>query len=125
MKHYFWPLRHLGPSGYGLILPLLVLFSACQSATPPEAAAAAIPAPSPPDTGLAAGQAIFTRRCAPCHGADGKKGLNGAHDLTRSNLNATGRVYMVTNGLGKMPAFKAQLTAAEIEQVVAYSLTLR
>lgn len=74
---------------------------------------------------LVAGQALFAQRCAVCHGADGKLGLNGAHDLTRSNLTTTGRVYMVTNGLGKMPAFKNQLTEAEIEQVVAYSLTLR
>ncbi|UOR05159.1 cytochrome c [Hymenobacter aerilatus] len=74
---------------------------------------------------LAAGQAIFTQRCAACHGEDGRKGANGAHDLTKSNLNTTGRIYMVKNGLGKMPGFKDQLSDAEIEQVVAYSLTLK
>ena len=74
---------------------------------------------------LAAGHALFTQRCAACHGADGRKGLNGAHDLTKSNLNTTGRIYMVKNGLGNMPGFKDQLSDAEIEQVVAYSLTLK
>ncbi|WP_165370458.1 c-type cytochrome [Hymenobacter persicinus] len=106
-----------------MILPLLLFSSACSSPAP-ESADAPVEAASP-EAGLAAGQAIFIQRCAVCHGPDGKKGLNGAHDLTKSNLNATGRVYMVTNGLGLMPSFKAQLTPAEIDQVVAYSLTLR
>jgi len=74
---------------------------------------------------LATGQAIFTQRCAVCHGENGRKGLNGAHDLTKSNLNTTGRIYMVQHGLGKMPSFKDQLSDSEIEQVVAYSLTLK
>ena len=71
------------------------------------------------------GQALFTKNCARCHGRDGRLGVNGAHDLTKSNLNAFGRTYLVTNGLGKMPAFQKTLTAAQIEQVVAYSLTLK
>jgi mono/diheme cytochrome c family protein len=74
---------------------------------------------------LAAGQALFAKNCVVCHGSDGQRGLNGAHDLTKSNLNTAGRVYLVTNGLGKMPAFQGKLTDAQIQQVVAYSLTLR
>ena len=73
----------------------------------------------------APGQALFQKNCARCHGKDGRLGVNGAHDLTKSNLNSFGRTYLVTNGLGKMPAFQKTLTAAQIEQVVAYSLTLR
>ena len=60
---------------------------------------------------LLTGQAIFQKNCVRCHGANGKRGLNGAHDLTKSNLNAFGRSYLVTNGLGKMPAFGKKLTA--------------
>ena len=71
------------------------------------------------------GQAIFQQNCVRCHGANGKRGLNGAHDLTKSNLNEFGRTYLVTTGLGKMPAFGKKLTPAEVQQVVAYSLTLR
>ncbi|MBC8085460.1 MAG: cytochrome c, partial [Hymenobacter sp.] len=70
-------------------------------------------------------QALFAKNCAVCHGADGRLGLNGAHNLTKSNLNTAGRVYLVTAGLGKMPSFKAKLTPDQIQQVVAYSLTLR
>ena len=71
------------------------------------------------------GQLLFQKNCVRCHGANGKRGLNGAHDLSKSNLNAFGRTYLVANGMGKMPAFGKKLTAAEVEQVVAYSLTLK
>jgi cytochrome c6 len=70
------------------------------------------------------GQLIFQKNCVRCHGKDGRLGLNGAHDLTKSNLNAFGRTYLVTNGMRKMPSFQKTLTPAQIEQVVAYSLTL-
>jgi mono/diheme cytochrome c family protein len=68
---------------------------------------------------------LYTENCAVCHGADGRLGLNGAHDLSKSNLNTTGRVYMVTQGLGKMPSFKDKLTTSQIQQVVAYSISLK
>ncbi|MGY2131169.1 c-type cytochrome [Hymenobacter sp. HD11105] len=107
---------------------------ACQSSDPVQSGPTAPTAPDPAapaailgtleTDALAAGEAIFVQRCVVCHGPDGKLGNNGAHDLTKSNLNTNGRVYIVTNGLGKMPAFKDQLTEQEIEQVAAYSLTL-
>ncbi|WP_052695483.1 c-type cytochrome [Hymenobacter sp. AT01-02] len=89
-----------------------------------EAAAMATP-PAEPEIDLVAGKTLFAQNCAVCHGLDGKLGLNGAHDLTRSNLNATGRVYMVNNGMGKMPSFQKKLTEQQIQEVVAYSLTLK
>ena len=92
-----------------LLLPALLLLS--------PAVLAAHPVPE--------GQALFQQHCVRCHGANGKRGLHGAHDLTKSNLNAFGRTYLVTNGLGKMPAFGQKLTPEQVAQVVAYSLTLR
>lgn len=119
---------------------ITLLLSACSPATDdPETAATKPLPPIPPAEAvteapagadaavLAAGQALFAQNCALCHGTDGKLGLNGARDLTKSNLNATGRTYMVVNGSasGVMPAFKGQLTDEQITQVVAYSLTLK
>ena len=92
-----------------LLLPVLLLEPAVLRAAPPD-----LP-----------GKIIFQQNCARCHGANGRLGKNGAHDLTKSNLNAFGRTYLVTNGLGKMPAFGKKLTPTEVEQVVAYSITLR
>lgn len=79
-------------------------------------AQAAAPAP---------GQLLYQKNCQRCHGPDGRLGRNGAHDLTKSNLNAFGRTYLVVNGMRKMPSFSKTLTPAQIEQVVAYSLTLK
>ena len=98
---------NLQPSAFLLLLFLLPLLA---QATPPP---------------LLSGQAIFQKNCVRCHGANGKRGANGAHDLTKSNLNEFGRTYLVTNGLGKMPAFGKALTPAQVQQVVAYSLTLK
>ncbi|SHL59105.1 c-type cytochrome [Hymenobacter psychrotolerans] len=95
------------------------------AAASPPAPETATPAAASAKPVLAAGKALFAQNCEVCHGPDGKRGLNGAHDLTKSNLNTAGRVYMVTQGLGKMPGFKGQLTEAQIQEVVAYSLTLR
>ena len=83
----------------------------------PRAASAKPPLPP--------GQLLFQKNCVRCHGANGKLGLNGAHDLTKSNLNAFGRTYLVTKGMGKMPSFEKMLTPAQVQQVVAYSLTLK
>ncbi|MBU6119409.1 c-type cytochrome [Hymenobacter siberiensis] len=88
---------------------LLALLPQVASATPP----------------VLPGQLIFQKNCVRCHGANGKRGLNGAHDLTKSNLNAFGRTYLVTNGMGKMPAFGKSLMPEQVQQVVAYSLTLK
>jgi len=122
-------MRHLALGGFLLQLAACQSTDAVQSAptppTPPDPAAPAAILGTLETDALAAGEAIFTQRCAVCHGPDGKLGNNGAHDLTKSNLNVNGRVYMVTKGLGKMPAFQDQLTEQEIEQVAAYSLTLR
>ena len=95
---------------------MLTLFLPAALLLLPGPASAAPPAP---------GQVLFQQNCVRCHGTNGRLGLNGAHDLTKSNLNAFGRTYLVTNGLGKMPSFSKTLTPAQITQVVAYSLTLK
>lgn len=112
-----------------------LLLSACNpAADAPDTTAATKPLPPIPSaadaeaaTALAAGKTLFAQNCALCHGANGKLGLNGARDLTKSNLNAAGRTYIVANGSasGVMPAFKGQLSDEQIAQVVAYSLTLK
>jgi cytochrome c6 len=73
---------------------------------------------------LPAGQVLYLKNCARCHGKNGRLGVSGAHDLTKSNLNTFGRTYMVTKGMGKMPSFEKQLTPVQIQVIVAYSLTL-
>ncbi|UYZ62686.1 hypothetical protein [Hymenobacter weizhouensis] len=88
-----------------------------------DAATLAVAPEAAPAATRAEGHALFAHTAD--HGPDGKPGLPGAHDLTRGNLNATGRVYMLTTGLSGMPSFNNQLIPAQNEWAVAYSLALR
>jgi mono/diheme cytochrome c family protein len=65
--------------------------------------------PSAPDGG-----AVYSTNCATCHGADGKGLVEGArdfNDLDYMRAAAPADFYAsITNGKGKMPAFKDQLS---------------
>lgn len=71
------------------------------------------------------GKALYKQYCVLCHGADGKLGLNGAVDLTTSQLPREEAIDQVTNGKGLMTPFKELMTEEEIEQVVDYVITMR
>ena len=71
--------------------------------------------------------ALFTDNCAGCHGADGKGGFG--TDLSRNSYDygkdaATVKASIRDGRGGKMPAFGGQLSAAEIDALVEYSITL-
>ena len=73
------------------------------------------------------GAGVYATTCARCHGADGRgktaKGRQtGAVDLTSDDWepNTARDTRIVTNGKGKMPAFKGTLKPEEIKAVVAY-----
>jgi len=68
------------------------------------------------------GKLIFTTICSNCHGDNGKLGRFGAADLTASRLSKTEKLKIVTEGspLTVMRSFRAELSASEIEAVVAY-----
>ena len=68
-----------------------------------------------------AGKAVFANNCAGCHGLSGHGG-NGGPDLTSipSAKSPATVTKQVTNGGGGMPAFKGNLTATQIKDVVAY-----
>jgi len=69
----------------------------------------------------AAGKAVFADNCATCHGSAGTGG-NGGPDLTNrpAAKQVASVIKQVTNGGGGMPAFKGQLTNAQIAAVAAY-----
>jgi cbb3-type cytochrome c oxidase subunit III len=83
---------------------------------------------------VAAG-ALYRKRCATCHGNDGRaktiKGkLKGARDLTDAAWQADTtdeRIYnSISNGRsGGMPSFKKKLTVAEIEALVVHVRSLK
>jgi alcohol dehydrogenase (cytochrome c) len=70
---------------------------------------------------VAAGAQIFANNCAGCHGPSGHGG-NGGPDLTAipSAKDFAVVVKQVANGGAGMPAFKGQLSNAQINDVAAY-----
>ena len=87
-----------------------------------------------PSTSPSTAAAIFGRRCASCHGRDGRantsKGrLRSARDLTDPNWQADvsdERIFnSITNGRGKMPSYGKKLSEAEINSLVLYVRDLK
>jgi mono/diheme cytochrome c family protein len=73
------------------------------------------------ENAAAAGKAVFTSNCGGCHTlADaGTNGQNGPNlDELKPDQATVAR--QVTNGGGRMPAFKDRLSAEQIDQVAAY-----
>jgi cytochrome c6 len=68
---------------------------------------------------------IYAKRCAACHGKDGKgetpmaKKL-GAKDISALPGSPADIQKTIETGKGKMPAFKGKITDAELESVAKY-----
>jgi cytochrome c553 len=68
------------------------------------------------------GAGIFSSGCAGCHGDKGAGGR--APQLAGQKTEEAEVVTTVTNGKGRMPAFKGRLTDAQIKTVAKYVSTL-
>jgi len=79
------------------------------------------------------GAAIFKAKCAMCHGADGSAstgmgksmGLKPLSSPEVQKMSDADLTALVTNGKGKMPAYKGKLSDDEIGAVVKYLKTLK
>jgi cytochrome c6 len=75
--------------------------------------------------------ATFKSKCAGCHAADGTGSATGkkmgAHDFTSADVQKMSDAELsetITNGKGKMPAYKS-LTPDQVKGLVAYIRTLK
>jgi len=68
---------------------------------------------------------LYRLNCVICHGMDGKLGINGAKDLTKSPMTLDERIQNITYGKGVMTPFNNLLTEEEIKAVAKYTLTLK
>ena len=68
---------------------------------------------------------IFKANCASCHGFTGNLGINGAKDLTASNISLEEAIAQVYHGKGLMTPYKDILSAEELVAVAKYTETLR
>lgn len=71
------------------------------------------------------GKKIYDTYCVACHGQDGKLQLNGAKDLSISELDRAEKINQVTNGKGLMTPYKGILSPEEIDAVVDYTFSLK
>ena len=104
------------------VLGVFAYFPACGSDAPARAAGIANNKTGKHNLD---GKAIYRKHCVTCHGADGTLGLNGAGDLTKSELPLEVRIVQVTKGKNLMTGFEGVLTTEEINAVAAYSETLK
>lgn len=82
---------------------------------------------------FADGGATFKAKCAMCHGPDGAGQTSMGKTLKLRDLGSpevqkqtdADLTKLVSDGKGKMPAYKAKLSADEIKEVVAFVRTLK
>jgi cytochrome c6 len=71
---------------------------------------------------------LFKAKCAGCHGADGSKSVMGSKPLNGPDVQKLSAAEIdgaITNGKGKMPAYKGKLTEAQITELAGYVKTLK
>lgn len=74
------------------------------------------------------GKAVFTSKCALCHGADATGNTSVGKSIKVKNLRSpevqklsdADLKAVITTGRNKMPPFKGKLTDAQIDQVISY-----
>jgi putative heme-binding domain-containing protein len=108
---------------------VLFIFLACAitasriSASPAAGQDVAIANPTPTD--VEQGKQTFETRCSTCHGLDGGGAMGPNIQGIPMRLGAPAVANTIKNGMsGGMPAFAGQITDAQIQQVIAYLLTL-
>jgi cytochrome c6 len=82
---------------------------------------------------FADGAATYKGKCAMCHGPDGAGQTTMGKNLKLRDLRSAEvqkqtdaeLVKWITDGKGKMPAYKGKLTPADIDAVVAFIRTLK
>jgi cytochrome c oxidase cbb3-type subunit 3 len=80
------------------------------------------------DPAVAAGENLFKSHCVLCHGTDATGNTTMGKQLKARNLHSAivqkksdaELKHVITGGEGNMPPFSAQLTSAQIDELVAY-----
>ncbi len=106
------------------ILPILLLLIACADANDKKSTKPA-KKEKKADVKAPDGKKIFKIHCVLCHGADGKLGINGSKDLTKSEISLEEAITQITKGKGLMASYEPILSKEEIEAVAKYTQSLR
>lgn len=82
----------------------------------------------PPTAAAASAADTYKAKCAMCHGADGSKSMMGAKPLDGAEVQKMSDAELtstITDGKGKMPAYKGKLSETQIKDLVGYIRTLK
>jgi cytochrome c6 len=74
---------------------------------------------------VALGGDIYSQNCKGCHSPKNEGNYGAAPNLATTTLDKTELLGIITNGRGRMPAFDTRLSATEIQNTVAYVLSLK
>jgi cytochrome c oxidase cbb3-type subunit III len=114
-------IRRLGLAALILLLSGLAANGLSAALHPPQDTAIANPTPDD----IEKGKQNFETRCSTCHGLDGGGAMGPNIQGIPFRLGAPAVINTIKNGMsGGMPAFAGQMDATQIQQVVAYLLTL-
>lgn len=73
-------------------------------------------------------RSLYVQNCARCHGSNGKSqtalGKKLEADDISGGVSTAKAVRLITNGRGKMPAFKKKLSSAQIASIAQYIKSL-
>jgi cytochrome c6 len=92
---------------------------------------AAAPAAAPQAAAPVDGKALYDKKCAMCHGANGvakptAKGSANFNDPAWQQATTDEAIAKVTlEGKGKMPKYEGKLTAGEVAKIVEHIRTLK
>ena len=99
---------------------LLIVFLACSGSQGGDKSTASTNAKKGPD-----GEKIFKTYCITCHGIDGKLQLNGAKDLSISELPLGEKIEQITMGKNLMTPFEGILSDDQIKAVAEYTMVFK
>jgi cytochrome c553 len=66
------------------------------------------------------GKEIYKEKCTLCHGDNGKLGMNGAKDLSITQLSHAGILEIISTGKNGMASYKDVLSKEQIDAVASY-----
>jgi len=74
------------------------------------------------------GADLYKAKCAGCHGADGTKSMMGSKPLNGADVQKMSEADIagaITNGKGKMPAYKGKLSDDQIKDLAKFVKSLK
>lgn len=70
-------------------------------------------------------EVLYKKNCSICHGRKGKLGIGGAANLSKSTMDVSEAVTIITEGKGAMTPFSEILSNKEIKALAKYIQTLK